>query len=642
MAEDYSAKSAREMHKQLRLTAGSYVAHAMTQREQYVRLRLRQDLQVRKIYNRAADRVSADIRAIAKRNPGTMTERYLSSLEKSLRLASGDIKDGLTDHLVRTLPEAAEIGSSYSLKVTTDNLSFSKLKSLPINRHIVEVNEEAVESAWARTSHGMKLSDRIWQKAENARETMAQIIQDAIATGEDPIKTAQKIDRYVNKGARTLAVDYPEVLQRLGRRLPSDLSYEALRLVQTETAAVYGQAKIKAARASPSYMGMRWLLNTAHQTRDVCDELADADHGLGRGVYPPGEEPFMPAHPSCQCQLIEVHENPEDFRRRLREWTENPASHPDLDAWYKEEYQPYAGNARSSANDDDSGADPSPGGNGVSPVPSDIIVPQSIRKRAAEKFETDQDAIEVGDLIRQEVDRVQAPIFKRVQDLEAEIRARNKDLASRVASSEEMAEYQQRYDELTAARQDQRLSRGEIIRDTLAAIRPMGNPASQSWVPYSEQAVKDAIADVGRYFPSDWWKLSNPAKIIGLLTSERGYYNPTKPAASIALPPTGIRRLAIHELGHRFEHLVPGLLDLQKQFYERRTAGELLLQLGKPYDSNELARFDQFIDPYMGKDYGGKSYEIFSMGLEAMFAGSYDLANDPEYEAFILGVLSWR
>ena len=42
----------------------------------------------------------------------------------------------------------------------------------------------------------------------------------------------------------------------------------------------------------------------------------------------------------------------------------------------------------------------------------------------------------------------------------------------------------------------------------------------------------------------------------------------------------------------------------------------------------------------MGKDYGGKGYELFSMGLESLYCGSYNLARDTEYQDFIFGILS--
>lgn len=44
----------------------------------------------------------------------------------------------------------------------------------------------------------------------------------------------------------------------------------------------------------------------------------------------------------------------------------------------------------------------------------------------------------------------------------------------------------------------------------------------------------------------------------------------------------------------------------------------------------------------MGKDYGNtedSGFEIFSMGMEAIFADSYNLTRDAEYQDLIFGIL---
>lgn len=168
---------------------------------------------------------------------------------------------------------------------------------------------------------------------------MSEIIQDGIATGEDPVETARQIEKYVRRGKKTLAVDYPEMMDRMGSRIPQDIGYEALRLVRTETAAAFGEGTIAAASVSPSYIGMKWVLSGSHPIPDICDDLANADHGLGKGVWPPGQEPPMPAHPNCLCVLISIHEDTDDFMKRLNKWTKDPQSQPDLNGWYTNIYE---------------------------------------------------------------------------------------------------------------------------------------------------------------------------------------------------------------------------------------------------------------------------------------------------------------
>lgn len=334
----FIVQPARELLEQLKLAAGPYADYALAARKRYVDLRLRQDAEIRLIYIRAADKIAKEIRRLKLQGAGSvMNIRYLTSLEQSLR--DNGIADALRNKLDGYVSKAVEAGSSYSYEVTMNQIGKSKLSTEPIRRIYARANTQAVEAIWARTEKdGLKLSDRIWVKADKARRAMTEIIQDGVATGEDPVETARQLEKYIRRGQKTLAVDYPEMMERMGNRIPNDVTYEALRLVRTETAAAFGEGTIAAASVSPSYIGMKWVLSGSHPVRDICDVLAEADHGLGKGVWPPGQEPPMPAHPNCLCVLISIHEDTDSFMDRLNEWTKNPAAQPDLEDWYQNIY----------------------------------------------------------------------------------------------------------------------------------------------------------------------------------------------------------------------------------------------------------------------------------------------------------------
>jgi len=175
---------------------------------------------------------------------------------------------------------------------------------------------------------------------------MRDIIQEAVATGQDAVKTARMLQQYVRQGAMTLARDYPEMMKRMKGRIPGNISYEALRLARTEMSAAFGEGAIAAARVAPSYIGMKWVLSGSHPVPDICDTLSTYDSGLGPGVYPPGDEPPYPAHPNCLCALVPVHEEPEKFVEKLKRWTENPESEPELEQWYQNIYKQGEGKAK--------------------------------------------------------------------------------------------------------------------------------------------------------------------------------------------------------------------------------------------------------------------------------------------------------
>ncbi|MFW5436572.1 retron-type reverse transcriptase [Paenibacillus apiarius] len=334
-------KSAQEMLRQLLLAAGPYAKWALAARKKYIDLRLGQDQEVRRIYIRAADKVAREIRRLKRQGYGNqMNVRYLTALEHSLRQNS--IAESLTGIVTGSIEKAVGAGSSFSYEVTLAHISKTKLGKEPIQRAFFRANKQAVETCLARTHKGLHLSDRIWRHGEKARTVMTEIIQDAVATGEDPVETARALEKYVRRGKKTLAYEYPNMMERMGSRIPQDISYEALRLVRTETAAAYGEGTIAAASVSPSYTGMKWVLSNYSNPCNVCKALAEADHGLGQGIYPPGGEPPMPAHPNCMCTLVSVHEDTDAFIDRLSAWMKNPASQPDLEKWYQDVYSDVA------------------------------------------------------------------------------------------------------------------------------------------------------------------------------------------------------------------------------------------------------------------------------------------------------------
>lgn len=114
-------------------------------------------------------------------------------------------------------------------------------------------------------------------------------------------------------------------------------------------------------------------------------------------------------------------------------------------------------------------------------------------------------------------------------------------------------------------------------------------------------------------------------------------------------PPGG--RVATHEMGHVMEQAVPGLLQMEQAEMWRRTShgdvGSRTIDapeaMGGGY-TGEYARADEFPDPYSGKDYAPRgvkvadSYELFSTGVESMFAGS--MYTDEAFRQWMLGAMA--
>lgn len=95
----------------------------------------------------------------------------------------------------------------------------------------------------------------------------------------------------------------------------------------------------------------------------------------------------------------------------------------------------------------------------------------------------------------------------------------------------------------------------------------------------------------------------------------------------------------VHELGHALEFRNSDISSAAREFLEKRTDGETSKWLGKPYRRDEKAKFDKFIDPYVGKQYPTGT-EVISMGLQYMYDRPVEFyQKDPDMFEFIFRLL---
>lgn len=329
----------RDEIEQIKRVAGPYTSEALKARRAFLELRLKQDPEIRKLFVRVVDDIA---RRLRQGGNAPVDDWLLKGIEEQLRVLTGQLNDDLTDTMQTYISAAVEIGSRFNRAVTIDLLtrrvSVPRITKSGIERMFVRVNDAAIRACWERTHRGMKLSDQIWEKSRGARDTIRNIIQDGVASGQDAITTARALEQYVRGDANVMSKYYEGMMGRMKGRVPEDLSYQALRVARTETTAALGQGSIRSAQASPSCTGIKFCLSPAHKVRDICDELARHDVGLGPGVYPLDDPPPYPAHPNTLSYLVELHRSPSDFVRQLREWIDDPASQPQLNTWYATEY----------------------------------------------------------------------------------------------------------------------------------------------------------------------------------------------------------------------------------------------------------------------------------------------------------------
>lgn len=182
------------------------------------------------------------------------------------------------------------------------------------------------------------------------------------------------------------------------------------------------------------------------------------------------------------------------------------------------------------------------------------------------------------------------------------------------------------------------------LKDVLSQVRQMGTPPDVNLKHHlfdSRSTAAKSVINAYNYYPTDWIRRSVDLGRLRPKKVERGYYDHWGMIIAISgNGGEGSFKTAIHELGHRFERCVPNATNVEAEFYARRTEGEKLTWLGPGYCKSEVTRLDKFLNPYMGKYYGGQAYELISMGFEYAYTDPLKLAQDPDMEAWIYGILS--
>lgn len=302
-----------------------------------------------------------------------------------------------------------------------------------------------------------------------------------------------------------------------------------------------------------------------------------------------------------------------------------------------------------------------------------------IKAKISKGVTTEAEVNEIGNTVREQIATRYDELQARIDSADFECNKILKELNTMEVQDgptyeATLAKYHATAEERDALEKKMYGKRREIVKEVLSEVRPIGpkdTKDAQLWAKGSKVEARKAVEKVREYLPTSWLEKSN-AEELKAKASKRGYYMEAtlkdyeargytldqlkkwKKAdlinGQISLSGVyredgsgGMLRCAFHEMGHRMEDMVPGIKKLEKQFYDRRTAGEDLRWLGHGYKRTEVTRFDQFLSPYMGKDYGNKEtsfYELLSMGIESVFADSYNLKTDADYANFIYGILA--
>lgn len=165
-----------------------------------------------------------------------------------------------------------------------------------------------------------------------------------------------------------------------------------------------------------------------------------------------------------------------------------------------------------------------------------------------------------------------------------------------------------------------------------------------------KQAMKEIFTRNGRkfkgaeeltkalnYYPREWTKaITQYGGLKGSMKDARAFVRGHE------IQVDGYFSTSMHELAHIMEDAVAHTLSDEQAFYAMRTAGLDLEWMGPGYGKTEMTRRDDFVNPYMGKDYGGRGFELMSMGYQYLYTDPHKLDKDEQMRKWLLGILFLR
>lgn len=204
-----------------------------------------------------------------------------------------------------------------------------------------------------------------------------------------------------------------------------------------------------------------------------------------------------------------------------------------------------------------------------------------------------------------------------------------------------------------------------------------GNIQTKDFAKGSALVNKKMLTEAFSYYPKAWADyLRDSGRQIYTKKVRRGFFcsGAVKPGGKyyesnfddfrdkyVSIHMSGDRRTTpYHEIGHMVEFFNPNALRISKEFIKARTQGEKAVLLRdlfptSGYGFQEVTKPDDFISPYIGKEYDGAT-EVLSMGLEQIFEptdmlkrvervdGHYEreyatIKEDEEYLYLIVGLI---
>lgn len=216
----------------------------------------------------------------------------------------------------------------------------------------------------------------------------------------------------------------------------------------------------------------------------------------------------------------------------------------------------------------------------------------------------------------------------------------------------------------------------EKLKEIFSHFREIsGIVPKETWAKGTNRVVKAQLEEAFSYYPKDWALIpkEHGRQLLARkydrgffargATTPSGLYYDTKydnyESGFLTIVTDGVRKTTpYHEIGHMVEWANPDLVRIEKEWVARRTQGENYTRLkdifpNLDYESDEITKKDDFVDPYIGKEYDNAA-EVLTIGLQGMFVPEErflkswsretgyvekTILDDPEFLDLIIGLI---
>jgi len=171
---------------------------------------------------------------------------------------------------------------------------------------------------------GRTLEERIKTLIYGAEETVEALIKQGIEEGWSAWELANKIEQYISPDRRSKLVS-PWSIIRADKDMPISyipenvpagaVDFNAYRIAITELTNHYRWAVVDSSKDCPFVVGWRWVLSPLHPKKDICDDWASHEEGIGFGVYSDADEIMKFGHPFCKCDIYTITVFHKEFKK---------------------------------------------------------------------------------------------------------------------------------------------------------------------------------------------------------------------------------------------------------------------------------------------------------------------------------------